>query len=137
MELLILANAFKIASARRIVAVLPCFPYSKQSKLKVGRLLHATSPPAGFHSVIWRTQTQRGAIPARLVADLMRVAGVTHMVTMELHSEQMRGFFDFPVDDLSPLPGMACASLLGLASSAHASAAQWWSTMCAITLRVI
>eukprot|EP00052_Salpingoeca_macrocollata_P000532 m.20741 g.20741 ORF g.20741 m.20741 type:complete len:361 (-) comp10613_c0_seq1:79-1161(-) len=82
MEMFILINACKIACASRVVGVLPYFPYSKQSK-----------------------QKKRGAIPAKLMATLLKVAGVTQVLTMDLHHMQMQGFFDCPVDNvkLSPL----------------------------------
>lgn len=82
MEMFILTNACKTASASRVVGVMPYFPYSKQSK-----------------------QKRRGAIPAKLVASMLEVAGVSQVVTIDLHHMQMQGFFDMPVDNvkLSPL----------------------------------
>ncbi|KAJ3039582.1 Ribose-phosphate pyrophosphokinase 2 [Rhizophlyctis rosea] len=82
MELLIMINACKIASARRITAVLPYFPYNKQSKKKKAR----------------------GAITAKLVANMLAVAGVDHIITMDLHSSQTQGFFKSPVDNLTAEP---------------------------------
>ena len=81
MELFILINACRTASARRVVAVLPYFPYSKQSK-----------------------QKKRGTIPARLVASMLKVAGVDQVLTMDLHHMQMQGFFEVPVDNLRASP---------------------------------
>lgn len=66
MELCILAQACSNASADRVTAVLPYFPYSKQSK-----------------------QKKRGTIPAKLVADLLQVAGFTHILTFDLHHMQV------------------------------------------------
>ncbi|TPX45386.1 ribose-phosphate diphosphokinase [Synchytrium endobioticum] len=86
MELLIFINACKIASARRITAVLPYFPYNKQSKKK---------------------KIARGAITAKLVANMLSVAGVDHVITMDLHSSQVQGFFSRPVDNLLAEPTVA------------------------------
>ncbi|EEB09744.2 ribose-phosphate pyrophosphokinase [Schizosaccharomyces japonicus yFS275] len=85
MELLILISACKGGSARRITAVMPYFPYSKQSKMK----------------------KYRDAITARMVANLLSVAGVDHVITMDLHASQMQGFFTRPVDNLYAEPNIA------------------------------
>ncbi|EGD78547.1 phosphoribosyl pyrophosphate synthetase-associated protein 1 [Salpingoeca rosetta] len=81
MELLIMASGVRLASAQRIVAVLPYFPYSKQSK-----------------------QKRRGTIPARLFADLLKTAGVEHVITLDLHHMQMQGFFSVPIDNVKSSP---------------------------------
>ncbi|KAJ1975406.1 ribose-phosphate pyrophosphokinase 1 [Dimargaris cristalligena] len=85
MELLILIHACQIASARKITAVLPYFPYSKQSKKK----------------------KKRGPITAKLLANMLSVAGVDHVITMDLHASQMQGFFRNPVDNLYAEPSLA------------------------------
>lgn len=85
MELLIMVNACKTASARRITAVLPYFAYSKQSKKK----------------------NMRGAITAKLVANMLAVSGVDHVITVDLHSSQIQGFFNKPVDNLFAEPSIA------------------------------
>lgn len=82
MELLILIDALKRASARSIVAVLPYFGYARQD----------------------RRGMAREPITARLVADLLQTAGVTRVLTMDLHTEQVQGFFNIPVDNLYALP---------------------------------
>ena len=82
MELLIMIAACKGGSAKSITAVIPYFPYSRQSKKK----------------------THRGAITAKMIANLMMVAGVSHVITVDLHSSQMRGFFGKPVDNLLAEP---------------------------------
>ncbi|KAF8951460.1 hypothetical protein CPC16_007245 [Podila verticillata] len=82
MELLIMINACKGSSAQRITAVIPYFPYSKQSKKK----------------------KHRGAIAAKLVANIMAISGVDHIITMDLHASQMQGFFNLPVDNLYAEP---------------------------------
>ncbi|KAJ3376266.1 hypothetical protein GGF31_000333 [Allomyces arbusculus] len=82
MELLILVNSARSSSARRITAVIPFLPYSKQSKKK----------------------KSRGAITAKLIANMLTVAGVDHIITMDLHSDQMQGFFSKPVDNLLSEP---------------------------------
>lgn len=78
MELLIMVDALKRASARSIVAVLPYFGYARQDRRGMGR----------------------EPITAKLVADLLERAGVTRVLTMDLHTEQIQGFFDIPVDNL-------------------------------------
>ncbi len=78
MELLILVDAFKRASARSIVAVMPYFGYARQD----------------------RRGRAREPITAKLVADLLQRAGVARVLTMDLHTEQIQGFFDIPVDNL-------------------------------------
>lgn len=82
MELLILVDACKRASARSIVAVIPYFGYARQDR---------------------RGQT-REPITCKLVADMLQVAGVDRILTMDLHTEQIQGFFDIPVDNLYARP---------------------------------
>jgi len=82
MELLVMVDAFKRASARSIVAVLPYFPYARQDRKDKGRV----------------------PITAKLVADLLEKAGVTRVLTMDLHTEQIQGFFNIPVDNLHARP---------------------------------
>ncbi len=78
MELLILVDALKRASARSIVAVLPYYAYARQD----------------------RKEKAQVPITARLMANLLERAGVTRVLTMDLHTEQIEGFFDIPVDNL-------------------------------------
>ncbi|KAG9237754.1 phosphoribosyltransferase-like protein [Amylocarpus encephaloides] len=85
MELLILISACKGGSANKITAVLPYFPYSRQSKKK----------------------SHRGAITARMLANLLSVAGINHVITIDLHASQMQGFFKCPVDNLHAEPIIA------------------------------
>jgi ribose-phosphate pyrophosphokinase len=85
MELLIMISACKGGSAKTITAVMPYFPYSRQSKKK----------------------QHRGAITARMVANLLSVAGVNHVITIDLHASQMQGFFKCPVDNLVAEPLIA------------------------------
>ncbi|KAJ1903069.1 ribose phosphate diphosphokinase subunit prs4, partial [Tieghemiomyces parasiticus] len=82
MELLIMINACKTASARRITAVIPCFPYARQDK----------------------KDKSRAPISAKLVANMLTVAGADHVITMDLHASQIQGFFDCPVDNLYAEP---------------------------------
>ena len=81
-ELLIMIQAAKLASAKRITAVVPWYPYSRQDK---------KSRP-------------REPITARLVADLLEAAGVDRVLTMDLHAGQIQGFFNVPVDHMTALP---------------------------------
>lgn len=82
MELLIMINACKIASAQKITAVIPCFPYARQD----------------------RKDKSRAPISAKLVANMLSVAGANHIITMDLHANQVQGFFDIPVDNLYAEP---------------------------------
>ncbi|EDO18705.1 hypothetical protein Kpol_1055p62 [Vanderwaltozyma polyspora DSM 70294] len=85
MELLILVSACRGGSARKITAVIPQFPYSKQCKMK----------------------KHRGAITARMLANLLIMAGADHVISMDLHASQMQGFFSKPVDNLYGGPSLA------------------------------
>ncbi|OIP99036.1 MAG: phosphoribosylpyrophosphate synthetase [Zetaproteobacteria bacterium CG2_30_46_52] len=78
MELLIAIDAAKRASARQICAVMPYFGYSRQDRKSAGRT----------------------PISAKLVADLLTTAGVTRVLTMDLHATQIQGFFNIPVDNV-------------------------------------
>ena len=82
MELLIMTDALKRASARTITAVIPYFGYARQD----------------------RKAKARDAISAKLVADMITVAGADRVLTMDLHSPQIQGFFDIPVDHLLGVP---------------------------------
>ncbi|KAJ3340710.1 hypothetical protein HDU91_000808, partial [Kappamyces sp. JEL0680] len=82
MELLIMINACKTASARRITAVIPCFPYARQDK----------------------KDKSRAPITAKLIANMLTVAGADHVITMDLHASQIQGFFNIPVDNLYAEP---------------------------------
>ncbi|KAH0518103.1 Ribose-phosphate pyrophosphokinase 1 [Microtus ochrogaster] len=84
MELLIMINACKIASASRVTAVMPCFPYARQDK----------------------KDKSRAPISAKLVANMLSVAGADHIITMDLHASQIQGFFDIPVDNLYAEPAV-------------------------------
>jgi ribose-phosphate pyrophosphokinase len=84
MELLILISACKMASARRITAVIPCFPYARMDK----------------------KDKSRAPITAKFVANMLVVAGCDHVITMDLHASQIQGFFDIPVDNLFSEPLM-------------------------------
>jgi ribose-phosphate pyrophosphokinase len=82
MEQLIMIDAAKRASARRIVAVCPYFGYARQD----------------------RKARPREPITAKLIADLMQTAGAERMISVDLHSGQIQGFFDTPVDHLTAMP---------------------------------
>lgn len=85
MELLIMIDAAKRASAGRITAVVPYYGYARTDKKDQPRV----------------------PITARLVADLMTVAGANRLLTMDLHAAQIQGFFNIPVDELTALPLLA------------------------------
>ncbi|XP_063711954.1 ribose-phosphate pyrophosphokinase 1-like isoform X2 [Symsagittifera roscoffensis] len=84
MELLIMINACKIASAQRVTAVIPLFPYARQDK----------------------KDKSRAPISAKLVANMLSVAGADHIITLDLHASQIQGFFDIPVDNLYAEPAV-------------------------------
>ncbi|KAF8783022.1 Sister chromatid cohesion protein PDS5 like protein [Argiope bruennichi] len=84
MELLIMINACKIASASRVTAVIPLFPYARQDK----------------------KDKSRAPISAKLVANMLSVSGADHIITMDLHASQIQGFFDIPVDNLYAEPAV-------------------------------
>ena len=85
MELLVMVDALKRASATRITAAIPYFGYSRQDR---------------------RVRSARVPIAAKLVADLLTAAGVHRVLTMDLHAEQVQGFFNIPVDNIYSLPIM-------------------------------
>jgi ribose-phosphate pyrophosphokinase len=82
MQLLLMADAFKRASARRITAVITYYAYARQD----------------------RKDRPRVAISARLLADLLETAGFSRVLTIDLHAAQIQGFFNIPVDNLMALP---------------------------------
>jgi ribose-phosphate pyrophosphokinase len=84
MELLILMDALKRASAKRVTAVLPYYGYARQD----------------------RKVLPRAPITAKLVADMLAAAGVSRVLTMDLHAGQIQGFFNIPVDNLYAAPVM-------------------------------
>src|SRR3954467_3720889 len=82
MELMLMIQAAKLASAKRITAVVPLFPYARQD----------------------RKAKPREPISARLVADMLQLAGADRVLTMDLHAGQTQGFFTIPVDHMTSLP---------------------------------
>jgi ribose-phosphate pyrophosphokinase len=82
MELLFMIQAAKLASAKRITAVIPLFPYARQD----------------------RKAKPREPISSRLVADMLQLAGADRVLTMDLHAGQVQGFFTIPVDHMTALP---------------------------------
>ena len=82
MELFFMIQAAKLASAKRITAVIPLFPYARQD----------------------RKAKPREPISARLIADMIQLAGADRVLTMDLHAGQIQGFFTIPVDHMTALP---------------------------------
>lgn len=82
MEQLIMLDALKRASAKRITVVAPCYPYARQDKKHLGR----------------------EPISARLMSDLFKTAGADRVMSVDLHASQAQGFFDGPVDHLWAMP---------------------------------
>jgi ribose-phosphate pyrophosphokinase len=85
MEQLIMVDALKRASAKRITVVMPFYPYARQDKKHLGR----------------------EPITARLIADLFKTAGADRLMSVDLHTAQIQGFFDGPVDHLFAMPLLA------------------------------
>ncbi|MDL2294252.1 ribose-phosphate pyrophosphokinase, partial [Ruminococcaceae bacterium OttesenSCG-928-D13] len=85
MEMLIMIDAFRRASAGRITAVIPYYGYARQD----------------------RKSKARDPITAKLVADLIEAAGADRVLTMDLHAPQIQGFFDIPVDHMVAMPILA------------------------------
>ncbi|HIV70854.1 MAG TPA: ribose-phosphate pyrophosphokinase [Candidatus Aquabacterium excrementipullorum] len=83
MELLVMVDALKRASAQRITAVIPYFGYARQDR---------------------RPRSTRVPISARIVADLLETVGVERVLTMDLHADQIQGFFSIPVDNIYASP---------------------------------
>jgi ribose-phosphate pyrophosphokinase len=83
MELMVMVDALKRASAGRITAALPYFGYARQDR---------------------RVRSSRVAISAKVVANMLEVAGVDRVLTMDLHADQIQGFFDIPVDNIYAAP---------------------------------
>jgi ribose-phosphate pyrophosphokinase len=83
MELLVMVDAFKRASARRITAAIPYFGYARQDR---------------------RPRGTRVPITSKLVANMLQAAGVNRLLTMDLHADQIQGFFDIPVDNVYASP---------------------------------
>ncbi len=83
MELMVMVDALKRASAGRITAAIPYFGYARQDR---------------------RVRSSRVAISAKVVANMLEVAGVDRVLTMDLHADQIQGFFDIPVDNIYAAP---------------------------------
>jgi ribose-phosphate pyrophosphokinase len=83
MEIMVMADALKRASAGRITAAMPYFGYARQDR---------------------RPRSARVAITAKLVADMLTSAGIDRVLTMDLHADQIQGFFDIPVDNIYASP---------------------------------
>jgi len=79
MELVVMIDAIKRSSARRITAVIPYYGYARQDR---------------------RPRTARVAITAKLVADMVQIAGAHRVLTMDLHADQIQGFFNIPTDNI-------------------------------------
>ena len=79
MELLVMTDAMRRSSAARITAIVPYFGYSRQDR---------------------RPRAVRGPISAKLVANMMEIAGIERLLTIDLHADQIQGFFDIPVDNV-------------------------------------
>jgi ribose-phosphate pyrophosphokinase len=85
MELLIILDALRSASARRVTAVIPYYSYARSDKKDAPRI----------------------SITGRLIADMLQTAGANRVLTMDLHADQVHGFFSMPVDHLTAIPTIA------------------------------
>ena len=85
MELIIMADAFRRASAKSITAIVPYFGYARQDR---------------------RVRSSRVAISAKIIADMMASVGICRMITVDLHADQIQGFFTMPVDNIYASPTM-------------------------------
>jgi ribose-phosphate pyrophosphokinase len=83
MELMVMADALRRASAGRITAVIPYFGYARQDR---------------------RVRSARVPITAKVVADMIQTVGVDRVLTVDLHADQIQGFFDIPVDNVYGSP---------------------------------
>src|SRR5476651_1337778 len=83
MEIILMVDALKRASAGRITAAIPYFGYARQDR---------------------RPRSARVAISAKVVANMLEIAGVDRVITMDLHADQIQGFFDIPVDNIYAAP---------------------------------
>jgi ribose-phosphate pyrophosphokinase len=83
MEMIVMADALRRASAGRITAVVPYFGYARQDR---------------------RVRSARVPITAKVVADMMAVVGINRVLTVDLHADQIQGFFDIPVDNVYATP---------------------------------
>jgi ribose-phosphate pyrophosphokinase len=83
MELCIMVDALKRASARRVTAVIPYFGYARQDR---------------------RPRSTRVPISAKVVANMLEAVGVERLLTMDLHADQIQGFFNIPVDNIYASP---------------------------------
>ncbi len=83
MEMLIMTDALRRASARKVIAVVPYFGYARQDR---------------------RVRSARVPITAKLIANMMVSAGIRHLLTVDLHADQIQGFFDIPVDNVYASP---------------------------------
>ncbi|HFB64052.1 MAG TPA: ribose-phosphate pyrophosphokinase [Aeromonadales bacterium] len=83
MELMVMADALRRASAGRLTAVTPYFGYARQDR---------------------RVRSKRVPISAKVVADMMSIVGIDRVLTVDLHADQIQGFFDFPVDNVYATP---------------------------------
>lgn len=92
MELVIMVNALRRASAARITAVIPYYGYARQDR---------------------RPRSTRVAISAKVVANMLQAAGIDRVLTMDLHADQIQGFFDVPVDNIyaSPILLVICGNI--------------------------
>jgi len=83
MELMVMSDALRRASAGRLTAVMPYFGYARQDR---------------------RVRSKRVPISAKVVADMMSIVGIDRVLTVDLHADQIQGFFDFPVDNVYATP---------------------------------
>ncbi len=91
MELVLIADALKRASANSITAVIPYFGYARQDR---------------------RVRSARVPISARVIAEVLTIVGISRVITLDIHSEQIQGFFSFPVDNIYT-SNIMCKEIIG------------------------
>ena len=109
MELLVMVDALKRASVERICAVIPYFGYARQDR---------------------RPRSTRVPISAKVVANMLQAVGVNSVLTMDLHADQIQGFFDIPVDNIYASP-VLLADLRQKTTTTCWSSAPTWAVWCA------
>ena len=110
MELIVMADALRRASAGRITAVIPYFGYARQDR---------------------RVRSARVPITAKVVADMLTTVGIDRVLTVDLHADQIQGFFDIPVDNIYGSPRISRRYRTPeLQKPRHRVSRCWWCSSC-------
>jgi len=109
MELLVIADALRRSSAARITAVVPYYGYARQDR---------------------RQRSQRVPITAKLAADMITTAGINRVITVDLHADQIQGFFNIPVDNVYASP-VLLGDIWRQTHRTRSSSRRMWAACCA------